>query len=134
MKFIYRILFCCFVGVPLAGKTQLNLRAAEGLLQRVLPGHAGQFLIEDIASADSSDVFEIAAKGNKIVLSGNTAGSVGSALYYYLNHFCHAQITWNGTNLHLPARLPVPDKRIRKVTPYTYRYYLNYCTFNYSMS
>ena len=46
MKFIYRILFCCFVGIPLAGKTQLNLRAAEGLLQRVLPGHAGQFLIK----------------------------------------------------------------------------------------
>jgi alpha-N-acetylglucosaminidase len=28
----------------------------------------------------------------------------------------------------------LPDKKIRKATPYEYRYYMNYCTFNYSMS
>jgi alpha-N-acetylglucosaminidase len=55
-------------------------------------------------------------------------------LYYYLNEFCHAQITWSGTNLKLPAVLPKPREKIHKASPYEYRYYLNYCTFNYSMS
>jgi alpha-N-acetylglucosaminidase len=67
-------------------------------------------------------------------LRGTTGVAVASALYFYLNEFCHAQITWNGINLKLPAVLPKPSQKIQKSTPYQYRYYLNYCTFNYSMS
>jgi hypothetical protein len=45
-----------------------------------------------------------------------------------------AKVTWNGTNLQ-PAKATSGCKRkSRKQTPYQYRYYLNYCTFNYSMS
>jgi len=80
------------------------------------------------------DVFEIDKRGDKIVLRGNTGVAIGSALYYYLTEYCHCQVTWNGTNLHLPASLPQPASKIRKTSPYDYRYYLNYCTFNYSMS
>ena len=36
--------------------------------------------------------------------------------------------------MNLPATLPVVQTKVHKTTPYTYRYYLNYCTFNYSMS
>ena len=59
---------------------------------------------------------------------------MASALYYYLTHFCHCQITWNGTNLNIPKTLPRVSKKIHQSSPYHYRYYLNYCTFNYSMS
>ncbi|HVX51362.1 MAG TPA: alpha-N-acetylglucosaminidase TIM-barrel domain-containing protein, partial [Chitinophagaceae bacterium] len=36
--------------------------------------------------------------------------------------------------MQLPATLPVVKGVAHIVTPYKYRYYLNYCTFNYSMA
>ena len=124
------ILLNCFVPC----KSQLSLKASQALIRRIVPRQASQFAIQQIPAEKNRDVFEIETKNNQIILRGNNGVSVASALYYYLNEYCHAQITWNGTNLRLPARLPFPAKKIRKVTPYEYRYYMNYCTFNYSMS
>jgi len=90
--------------------------------------------VETIPAADGKDVFEIESVKNNIVLRGNNGVAVASALYYYLTAYCHCQITWNGTNLNLPAKLPRLKEKIHKNTPYQYRYYLNYCTYNYSMS
>lgn len=115
-------------------QAQLNVQASKALLQRVIPAQAVQFIIEPLNAVNSKDVFEIESRQNKIVLRGNSGVAIASALYYYLNEFCHAQITWNVTNLNLPKILPAIKIKIHKETPYEYRYYLNYCTFNYSMS
>ncbi len=121
--------FYCF---PLSA--QLNIKSSEDLLKRVIPKQANQFVIKSLASKNNKDAFEIELENKKIVLRGSDGVAIASALYYYPNNYCHAQITWNGTNLALPATLPVPKKTIRKETPYVYRYYLNYCTFNHNMS
>jgi alpha-N-acetylglucosaminidase len=113
---------------------QLNTSTSKALLQRIVPKHASQFTIEAIQSATGKDYFEIESRNKKIVLLGTSGVAIASALYHYLNEVCHAQITWNGENLKLPAILPPVKNKIQKQTPYEYRYYLNYCTFNYSMS
>jgi alpha-N-acetylglucosaminidase len=113
---------------------QLDIAASKALLQRTIPKHASLFLIESLPQQNNKDVFEIESRKNKIILRGNNGVAIASALYFYLNEYCHAQITWNGTNLHLPTILPPVKSKIHKATPYQYRYYLNYCTFNYSMS
>ncbi|MEA4936349.1 MAG: alpha-N-acetylglucosaminidase TIM-barrel domain-containing protein, partial [Paludibacter sp.] len=112
-----------------------NREAVAALIRRVVPTHASQFEIELITKdADDKDFFEIESVNGKIVLRGNNGISVASALNYYLKHFTHSSITWNGTNLNLPDQLPVIPDKIRRKSPYKYRYYLNYCTFNYTMS
>ena len=113
---------------------QLNIAASKALLQRIVPNHASQFVIEATQPNGGKDVFEIESRNNKIVLKGNNGVAIASALYHYLDNYCHAQITWNGTNLNLPKVLPKLANKIHQQTPYEYRYYLNYCTFNYSMS
>jgi alpha-N-acetylglucosaminidase len=113
---------------------QLNIQASRDLLQRLLPAHAGSFIIEPLPVNVGKDTFEIESRNNKIILRGNNGVAVASALNCYLNDYCHCQVTWNGTNLGMPATLPVLKEKIRRATPYNYRYYLNYCTFNYSMS
>ncbi len=112
---------------------QVNKEASYALIKRVIPGRATFFIVEPLQTK-SKDAFEIESKGGKIVLRGSNGVSIASALYYYLNEYCHCQITWNGTNLNLPQKLPVVAHKVHKTTPYTYRYYLNYCTYNYSMS
>ena len=91
-------------------------------------------MVESLQQQDTKDVFEVESRNNKIILRGNNGAAIASALYYYLTEYCHCQITWNGTNLNLPKQLPVVKEKVHKQTPYQYRYYLNYCTFNYSMS
>ena len=113
---------------------RLNIKASESLLERVIPGKANLFVIEPINADNGKDTFQVSSRNGKIVLSGNNGVSIASALYYYLNEYCHCQITWNGVNLNLPAKLPHLPSKIKKSSPYEYRYYLNYCTYNYSMS
>lgn len=130
-----RILLCLFALVcygTLAAQPHV-VNSSKALLERVVPKHAAQFSIELLPAADSS-AFEIESRGKKIVLRGSNGVAIASALYHYLQEYCHCQITWNGTNLSLPARLPEVKIKVRKTTPYEYRYNLNYCTFNYSMS
>lgn len=112
-----------------------NKQAVLEFIQRVLPGYASWFDVEFIPKdADDKDVFEIESINGKIVLRGNNGISVASALNYYLKNYAHCSITWNGTNLNLPHPLPEVTVKIQHKSPYKYRYYLNYCTFNYSMS
>ena len=116
------------------GLSQFNVKSSVALIKRIIPDQASCFILEDLQTNEKADVFEIESRNNKIVLRGNNGVAVASALYYYLTHFCQCQITWNGTNMHIPKRLPRISKKVHRTSPYKYRYYLNYCTFNYSMS
>jgi alpha-N-acetylglucosaminidase len=113
---------------------QVNQTASRAFIERVIPGRSGSFVIESIPAENGKDVFELEGKGSKIILRGNNGLSIASALNYYLKNYCFCDIGWNGTNLNLPVKLPAVKAKTHKTTPYQYRYYLNYCTFNYSMS
>ncbi|TPG66419.1 alpha-N-acetylglucosaminidase [Hymenobacter nivis] len=130
------LLLSLLVGLCLGPRAygQLNKNAADSLIARTVLAKAANFVVEELPAAEGKDVFEIESKGDKIVLRGNDAGVIGSALYYYLREYAHCQITWNGVNMRLPAVLPRVPAKVHKATPYTYRYYLNYCTYSYSMS
>jgi alpha-N-acetylglucosaminidase len=133
-----KVFYCWFIAICFGGHGQLfgqvNQAASYALIKRVVPHAALHFEIHEIPAENNKDVFEIEGVKNKIVLRGNNGVAIASALYYYLNEYCHCQVTWNGANLNLPAKLPVPAEKVRKNTPYKYRYYLNYCTYNYSIS
>jgi len=101
MKFYCSIL-AFFVMAFQAANAQTNISASEALIKRVAGAHSSNIKTEFINAQNDKDVFEIESKNNKIILRGNTGVAIASALYYYLNEFCHAQITWNGVNLHLP--------------------------------
>jgi len=136
IHFFALLLFISF-SVAGQGKSQSGdeqRQAVYSLITRLLPDYAGQFKITIIPQEKGKDVFEIESSDGKVVLRGSNGVSVASALNYYLKNFGHCDVSWNGSNLKLPARLPVVPQKIKKNTPYQYRYYLNYCTFNYSMS
>lgn len=130
------LFFYHFSFAEIPGKGPLDKEALAAFLQRIVGDKAGRFAISYIAPENGKDVFEVESggAGGKIILRGSSGVSVASALNYYLKEYCHCLITWNGTNLHLPATLPGVAKKVHKATPYQYRYYLNYCTFNYSMA
>ncbi len=136
IRFIYVVLMVFGLFLMMACTTKENSQNQQtgfSLIERIIPGKSDLFKVE-ILPSDTVDWFEIESENNKIVLRGNNGVSVASAFYYYLKEYCNCQITWNGTNLDLPEQLPEVEQKIHKDSPYEYRYYLNYCTFNYSMS
>lgn len=113
---------------------QLDKPSLDAFLHRIVKDKATQFEVEYLAQEEGKDVFELEGRRGKIVLRGSNGLSVASALNYYLKNYCHHLITWNGAPGSLPGVLPVVRKKVHRRTPYQYRYYLNYCTFQYSMA
>lgn len=132
--YLKKLFFVVFlISLTITTLAQSTESESKALIERLLPEHSRYFKIERLAE-DSVDRFEIESSGDQFILRGNNGVAVASALCYYLTEYAHCQVTWNGSNLHLPDRLPLVPAKIVKDSPYKFRYYLNYCTFNYTMS
>lgn len=108
--------------------------AAKALIARVLPGHAGDFICETIPSDAGRDVFEIEAVGGKIILRGNDGVSLAMAFNTYLRDFAHADFDWYATKpLEIAGALPAVPAKIRRTCLAKERFFLNYCTYGYTM-
>ena len=112
---------------------RVAVAAAQALIGRVLPSHASQFVCEAIPQDGGKDVFEIEACSGKIVLRGNNAVAIASALNWYLKHYCRCDISWCGDQLNAPSPLPAVAAKVRQSTPHKCRTFFNYCTFGYSI-
>lgn len=119
---------------PAAHAAPAAADAATALIARVVPAKAASFSVEIISDEKGHDVFEVESKGSKIVLRGNTGVAVASALNWYLQERCHCMISWEGSQLALPETLPPVSEKVRQVSPYQRRAYLNYCVFSYTMA
>ena len=103
-----------------------------GLIRRIDPTAVGKFTFEKIAS--DKDVFELDQNGDKIVIRGNNYSTMGAGLNWYLKYYCGIHLSWNGMTATLPASLPKVMTKERRESKTDIRYYLNYCTFSYSMA
>ena len=112
-----------------------RIKAAEALVDRVTHGRGREFMVL-LSENDKCerDWFSYYSRDGKIVLEGNDGVSIASALGQYLKDNCGWHLSWCGKQDVLPDEFPLPEHKVTKVSPYKYRYYLNYCTFNYSMS
>src|SRR5512138_26444 len=80
--------------------------ATRGLLERLVPGHAGQFELEIIAKDPAGDVFEIESRAGKIVLRGNNGVALASGINWYLKYYCDCHVSLKARQLKLPNPLP----------------------------
>ncbi|MCX7424850.1 MAG: alpha-N-acetylglucosaminidase [Planctomycetia bacterium] len=123
------------VWLSLAGSALAGPEAAVGeLAKRLLPNRAGEFVFESIEREGGQDVFEIESADGKIVVRGSGGIAMASGLNWYLKHHCRCQVSFNGDQLDLPPTLPVVSPKIRRVSPFRYRYCFNYCAFSYTMA
>ena len=134
LKLSRYILLVSFVISINSCTTENNKNQLEELVNRLIPTHVGNFIFEEIATNDSIDYFELESKRNKIIIRGSNPSSMGAGLNWYLKYYCNSHISWNSKNLNLPENLPVVEGIVRKETSLLKRYYLNYCTYSYSMA
>ena len=116
-------------------KSNPQVAEAAGVIGRVLPEYTDQFILKLVEKEGDKDVFEIEPLNRKIVIRGSSGIALCSGFNYYLKNYCNAIYNWRcGKNLNIAGGLPMDFKKVRKVTPYSYRYIFNYCTFSYSMA
>ena len=110
-----------------------SVRSARALAKRVIPSHAGKIVFREIP-ADSADVFTISSEGGKTVIEGNNAGAMATGLNYFLNKYCNTVVSCYAHHpVDMPEALPVLPEKIRVQAKDKYRFFLNYCTFGYTM-
>lgn len=128
------VAIAAFTSVPARAQTseQEQIEAARGVLQRLIPEHAGRFVLELLPRSDGKDVFEIASQDGKVVLRGSTGGTICTALNWYLKYYCNCHVSWCGDQLNVPDPLPTVPEMVRIVSPCKYRVYFNYCTLCYT--
>lgn len=109
-------------------------KASTALIKRVVKEQANAFVVQEIPAEEGKDVFEIESQAGKVVLRGSSPVAVASALNWYLKYYCHQQVSWNNFDVVLPSPLPAVVSKVRRITPYQDRSYMNYCTFSYTAS
>ena len=102
-------------------------KATAALARRLLGKRADDFTFEIIPPVGGRDVFEIASRDGKIIIRGNNGVSMAAGLNGYLKRYCNSHVSLRGRQLNLPNPLPAVAPAFRRVTPYRYRYFLNYC-------
>ena len=144
MKYIHHILL--IVTVTIMGchalcmqAAQKNPQAVSALLNRIGgKGTADRFVTivdASLASSDGLDQFVITSFEGKPCIKGSSKLAVTTGINWYLNHTAHINLTWNRLTTDLTkATLPLPEGEEKHKCSVPYRYYLNYCTFSYSMS
>lgn len=141
-KFLYCIalLLTLWTGASsLSAETVTNPAAVTALLDRI--GGAGTStrfvtVVDDaLTGTNGKDVFVITAQEGKPCIKGNSVIAVTTGINWYLNHYAKVNLTWNNLTTDLSGvTLPVPTADETHSCSADYRYYLNYCTFSYSMS
>jgi len=108
--------------------------AIQGLIGRIAPGHVHDFVLETIAAPPGENIFQVEARDGKIVLRGDSQLSQAVAFNWYLKHVALVDVSWYADDLvNVPARLPLPVENMSKMTRIKDRFFLNYCTFGYTM-
>ena len=87
-------------------------------------------------NAQNPDAFIITYKDGKPCVKGNSVLAITTGVNWYLNHYAHINISWSQLAIDDVENyvFPIPEKEERHICSADYRYYLNYCTFSYSMS
>ncbi|MFF3862674.1 alpha-N-acetylglucosaminidase [Streptomyces sp. NPDC002209] len=115
------------IAAPAAGPVRAGVPAARAAVRRLLPRHAGQFiLLPGPRSADGQDRFTVSGRAGAVVVRGSTPATVLTGVGWYLRHVAHVDIGWPGDSLdHLPDVLPGLPQPVVRSALVRHRYALN---------
>ena len=132
------VMACLYASCFAILAAEKNPAAVVGLLNRIGGEGTADRLVtvcDESLSADGSEVFVIGSESGKPCIKGSTLSALTVGINWYLNHYAHVNLSWNRLTADMKrCKFPVPEKEERHQSNADYRYYLNYCTFSYSMS
>ena len=120
-----------------------SLNSVVDLVNRIGGDNAAskfKFVLDPALAVEGKETFVLGSEDGKVLIKGSTLSAITTGIGWYLNNVAHINIAWNSLNeatgayVTLPSSLPLPAETETHTSDAQYRYYLNYCTFGYSMS
>ncbi len=132
MKILKLTIIAAVAGALVSCRTA-DEKTAAALAERILGPQAKSIVFEQIAS--DQDVYELSQNGSKILIKGNNANSMAVGLNRYLQEYCLTNVSWYHFNpIELPETLPEIAAPVKSKAELKDRFFLNYCTFGYTMA
>ena len=145
-KNLFKIIFLTFLSGIISGalvfgkapaKTpdgNMDIEAVRDLIERLVPEKAKYFDLENLSSAEGTEKFDLESLGNRIIIKGTSSLALAKGFDYYLNNFCHTSVSWYAADsIVMPEKLPVVTTPVSETCRFKDRFFLNYCTFGYTM-
>lgn len=121
---------CCMAAVVSCNENTAVQKAAYALAGRIAPGYDIRF----VETSDSTESYAIYSRRGHVVIEGSSASAMTSGLGRYLSECCGVDVSWYADD---PVELsfPQPDvsDTVRGRALVDKRFFLNYCTYGYTM-
>ena len=106
-------------------------KAAAGLARRLVPQY--RICFRETPS-DSTESYMLRSEGGKVIIEGSSVSAMAVGLNRYLNDYCHATVSWYAADeVEVPAVQPLVPEPVQGKALVAHRFFLNYCTFGYSL-
>ncbi|MBR5726898.1 MAG: alpha-N-acetylglucosaminidase [Muribaculaceae bacterium] len=114
--------------------TDHDVEQAKALAARLATPLANKVEFKKIETDNGKDVFTLESQSGKVIIGGNNAGSMAVGLNRYLNRYCKVTVSWYAdVAVQLPNVLPDVPASERVTARVPQRFFLNYCTWGYTM-
>jgi alpha-N-acetylglucosaminidase len=112
-----------------------DLETADALASRLAPSLSKSIVFKLGNSNRNQDYFRLETLSGKLCITANNANSMAVGLNYFLKNYCHTTISWYvDDQILLPRKLPVVSHPVEIEARVKNRFFLNYCTFGYTMT
>jgi len=135
MKYLTKgIILVLLIGLNSCKTHELKHQNVYQLIERILPGKSSFFIIEDLSVENNRESFVLSSKEGKIIIKGTSDLAITKALNLYLNRYCNTRVSWYKNDpVVAPEVLPMVDTPVTQECRFEKRFFLNYCTFAYTM-
>ncbi len=122
------------MALEVSATTNDDVQQAEALTARLAAPLTAKVEFRKIDPDGGKDVFTLESRGGKVIIGGNNAGSMAVGLNRYLNRYCKVTVSWYAdVPVKLPKALPDVPSPERVTARVPQRFFLNYCTWGYTM-
>ncbi|MBD5279723.1 MAG: alpha-N-acetylglucosaminidase, partial [Bacteroides sp.] len=109
-----------------------DLTPIDNLARRVVPTISDQIIFEEIEAP--VDTFSISGRDGKVLIKGNSPISMAVGLNNYLRRYMGANVSWYAAEpVQISGEAVVPTDVYGARAAVPERFFLNYCTFGYTM-
>ena len=144
MKRFFFLAMMLLLATVLPVRAERNPASLVALADRIGgPGTAEKFtfILEPLQDSQA-ETFVIGREDGRVLIKGNSLSALTTGLGWFLNHHLKVNISWNSLNEGKPGQPYADLSNVEQVkadaetrsSDARYRYYLNYCTFGYSMT
>lgn len=114
--------------------TTIQNNEMQEMVKRLVPAMSNKLIFETIQS-ERGNVFELEQnKKGKIIIRGNNNLAKVVGLNHYLKYYYKTSVSWYANDaISLPDDLPPVPEKVRKQARIDKLFFLNYCTFGYTL-